>query len=154
MVSTVRVRAFALLEVVVAGIILAIGLGSVVSLAARSLMEQQRGERAVVAASLLDGLLGEVLMDGPVNWPKLHDRSGRFDPPFADYEYEVQIEEAEPGDPCDVLAIVHDATGREYRCATRIALRLGEEPDPERMPTEPFDRQGYFDSKNGEASGK
>lgn len=137
-----------------AGIILAIGLGSVVSLAARSLMEQQRGERSVVAASLLDGLLGEVLMDGPVEWPKRHDRSGKFEYPFADFEYEVQIEEAEPGDPCDVLAIVRDATGHEYRCATRIAIRLGEEPDPERMPSEPFDRASYFDSKSGEASGK
>ena len=45
-------RAFALIEVVIAGIILAIGLGSVVSLAARAMMDQQRGERAVMAAMI------------------------------------------------------------------------------------------------------
>ncbi|MSR44392.1 MAG: hypothetical protein EXS15_03415 [Phycisphaerales bacterium] len=140
-------RAFALMEVVIAGIILAIGLGSIVSLAARALMDQQRGERAVIAAALLDELLASVLVDGPEDWPKLHDRSGACDSPWADFEYQVDIEKAEPGEPCDVLAIIRDPVGREFRCATRIALRLGDEPNPDRMPSEAIDRQAYFDSK-------
>ncbi len=141
-------RAFALLEVIIAGVVLAIGLGTVVSLASRSLMEQQRGERGVVAAALLDQLLAEILVEGPVDWPKLHDTSGRFEPPFDGYDYEVMIEEADPGYPADVLAVVHDDSGRGYRCATRIAVRGGEEPNPDLMPSEPFDRQGYWDSKD------
>ena len=147
-------RGFALLEVVIAGVVLAIGLGTIVSLSSRSLMEQQRGERGVVAAALLDQLLGEILVEGPVDWPKQHDTSGRFEEPFDGYDYEVVIEEAETGYPCGVLAIVHDDTGRGYRCATRIAIRAGEEPNPDRMPSEPFDRQGYWESKDEESATK
>ncbi len=145
-------RAFALIEVVIAGIILAIGLGSVVSLAARALMDQQRGERAVVAAALLDELLASVLAEGPELWPKSHSPSGQCDAPWDDFQFQVNIEKAEPSAPCEVLAIITDPAGREFRCATRIALRLGDEPDPERAPSEPFDRQGYFDSKNGNSN--
>lgn len=145
-------RAFALIEVVVAGIILALGLGAVVSLATRAMIDQQRGERAVIAAALMDELLASVLVEGPVEWPKAHARSGRCDAPWSDFEYGVNIEEAEPGAPCDVLVILHDPAGREFRCATRIALRLGDDPNPERAPSEPVDRAGYFDAKNGDAN--
>ncbi len=148
-----RRRAFALMEVVIAGIILAIGLGSIVSLAARALMDQQRGERAVMAAALLDELLASVIVDGPEEWPKLHNLSGSCDPPWADFEYQVDIEKAEPGAPCDVVAIVRDPVGREFRVATRVALRLGDEPNPERQPSEQLDRQGYFDAKESESNG-
>lgn len=142
-------RAFALIEVVIAGIILAIGLGSVVTLAARAMMDQQRGERAVMAAALLDELLASVLVEGTEEWPKSHNTSGHCDPPWDDFQFQVNIEKAEPGAPCDVLAIITDPVGREFRCATRIALRLGDEPNPERAPSEPIDRQEYFESKNG-----
>ena len=141
-------RGFALIEVVIAGIILAIGLGSVVSLAARAMMDQQRGERAVMAAALLDELLASVLVEGPELWPKSHNLSGYCDAPWADFQFQVNIEKAEPGAPCDVLAIITDPVGREFRCATRIALRLGDEPNPERAPSEPIDRENYFESKN------
>ncbi len=140
------------MEVVIAGIILAIGLGAIVSLAARALMDQQRGERAVMAAALLDELLASVLVEGAEEWPKAHDLSGRCDPPWSDFEFQVNIDKAESGAPCDVLAIVRDPVGREFRCATRIALRLGDDPNPDRRPSEPVDRQGYFDSKNGDAN--
>lgn len=145
-------RAFALIEVVIAGIILALGLGAIVSLAARAMIDQQRGERAVMAAALMDELLASILVEGPVEWPKMHARSGRCDKPWSDFEYEVNIEEAEPSAPCDVLVILHDPAGREFRCATRIALRLGDEPDPNRAPSEPVDRTGFFDAKNGDTN--
>ncbi len=92
-------RAFALIEVVIAGIILAIGLGSVVSLAARAMMDQQRGERAVMAAALLDELLASVLVEGPELWPKSHNLSGYCDAPWDDFQFQVNIEKAEPGAP-------------------------------------------------------
>lgn len=145
-------RAFALMEVVIAGIILAIGLGAIMSLAARALMDQQRGERAVMAAALLDELLASVLVEGPEEWPKSHDLSGQCDAPWSDFEFQINIEKAESGAPCDVLAIVRDPVGREFRCATRIALRLGDDPNPDRRPSEPVDRQGYFDSKNADSN--
>lgn len=133
-------RAFALIEVIIAGIVLAIGLSAVVSIAARSLADQQRGEHAVAAASILDSLLAQVLVDGPVEYPRLHGVAGRCADPWEDFEYEVRIDEAAQGDACGVVAIVRDPSGREYRCATRIAIRAGEEPNPDRAPQEPVDR--------------
>ncbi len=130
-------RGFALIEVVIAGIVLAIGLSAVVSVAAR----------ALAAAALLDGLLGQVLVDGPVDYPRINGTSGRCPDPWEDFEYEIQIEEANPGDACDVLAIVRDPNGREYRCATRIAPRIGDEPVPERAPPEPVDREERWAAK-------
>lgn len=146
-------RGFALIEVVIAGIVLAIGLSAVVSVAARSLADQQRGEHAVAAAALLDGILGQVLVDGPIDYPRINGTNGRCPDPWEDFEYEVRIEEANPGDACDVLAIVRDPTGREYRCATRIAPRRGEEPNPDRAPPEPVDREGRWAAKRTGGAG-
>ncbi|MBM4102246.1 MAG: hypothetical protein FJ256_08325 [Phycisphaerae bacterium] len=144
-------RAFALMEVIVAGVILAIGLGAAISLSMQSLTAQQRGEHAVQAAALMDELLGSLVALGPVEWNRQHQPSGAFssfdpDYKYADFQYDMKIEDAPPGMPCDVLLIVTDPLGREYRCATRVALRLGEEPDPERSPSEAIDRQAYFES--------
>lgn len=148
-------RGFALIEVVIAGIVLAIGLSAVVSVAARALADQQRGEHAVAAAALLDGLLGQVLVDGPVEYPRINGTSGRCPDPWEDFEYEIQIEEVNPGDACAVLAIVRDPNGREYRCATRIAPRIGDEPNPDRAPPEPVDREERWASKRtGGGSGR
>jgi type II secretory pathway pseudopilin PulG len=148
-------RGFALIEVVIAGIVLAIGLSAVVSVAARALADQQRGEHAVAAATLLDGLLAQVLVDGPVDYVRMNGSNGRCPDPWEDFEYEVRIEDATPGDACDVLAIVRDPNGREYRCATRIAPRVGNEPAPERRPPEPVDRDGRWTAKRtGGASGR
>lgn len=140
-------RGFALIEVVIAGIVLAIGLSAVVSVAARALSDQQRGEHAVAAAALLDGLLGQVLVDGPIDYPRINGTSGRCPDPWDDFEYEVRIEEADVGDACDVLAIVRDPNGREYRCATRIAPRIGDNPSPDRAPPEPVDREERWAAK-------
>ncbi|MSR18475.1 MAG: hypothetical protein EXS00_04780 [Phycisphaerales bacterium] len=138
--STAR-RGFALMEVVIAGMILAVGLAGVVSIATRSLAMQQRGEREVASAALLDEILGLVLAEGPTDFPKLHDMSGKCDPPWSDFEYEVTIEDGGLGDPYEVMALVRDPTGREHRVATRIAGRAGEEPNPDRAPTTPLDRR-------------
>ncbi len=134
-------RGFALMEVVVAGMVLAIGLAAVLSLSTRSLAMQQRGERAIAAAALLDELLGMVLTEGPEDFSKLHDLAGRCDAPWADFDYEVRIDAGGLGDPHDVEAVVRDPTGREYRVFTKIAVRSGEEPNPDRAPEEPIDRR-------------
>lgn len=144
-------RGFALMEVIVAGVILAIGLGAAISLSMQSLTAQQRGEHAVQAAALMDELLGSLVALGPVEWNRQHQPSGAFSSfdssyKYADFQYDMKIEDAPQGMPCDVLLIVTDPLGREYRCATRVALRLGEEPDPERSPRETIDRQAYFES--------
>jgi hypothetical protein len=134
-------RGFALVDVVVAGVLLAIGLAAIISLSSRGLAMQQRGEREIVAASLLDELLSEVLMEGPFDYARINPLAGRFDEPFSDFEYELLIDDGAPGVPFRVLAIVRHDSGERYLCETLMAPRLGEVPDPPRAPTEPIDRE-------------
>lgn len=133
-------RGFALVDAIVAGILLAIGLAAIISLGSRALSLQQRGEREVVAATLLDELLSTVLTEGVEEYPQLHPMSGRFEDPFADFEFELSIDEGSAGVPYQVLAIVRHESGETYLCETMIAPRLGEEPNPPRAPLEPIDR--------------
>jgi len=136
-----RRRGFALVDAIVAGLLLAVGLAAIISLGSRALSLQQRGEREVVAASLLDEILATILMEGPADYPKLHAMSGVFDEPFGTFEYEVAIEDGAPGVPFRVVATVRHESGDSYRCETLIAPKLGEEPDPPRQPLEPIDRE-------------
>ena len=55
----------ALVEVIVAGLILAAGLGSIFSLTGASMGTQTEGANRIVAAWLADGLLGMVMTEGP-----------------------------------------------------------------------------------------
>ena len=140
-----RRKGFALLDVIIAGVILAIGLSTIFSITARSLRLQQQGEIEVIAANLLDNLLGSVLTEGPMDYPKLHSTSGRFDAPFTDFEYRVRIVDRGEGAAFEVTAEVFHDSGRQYACDTLIAPKLGEEPDPIRAPLEPLDRQSRYE---------
>jgi hypothetical protein len=68
-------RGWALIDVIIGGVILAIGLAAVISIAERSLAMQQRSERELLAAQLLDGLLNEVLSVGVVEWSTTRSQS-------------------------------------------------------------------------------
>jgi hypothetical protein len=133
-------RGFALIDVIIAGMILAIGLTTLFTITSRSLRMQQAGEVQVVVASLLDSLLGTVLTEGPLDYPKLHSTNGRFDEPFAEYTYQVKLDDPGEGAPVHVEATVTHSSGLAYSCETLIAVKLGEEPDPLREPEEPLDR--------------
>ena len=54
-------RGFALLDAILGGAMLALGLAGVVSLSQRALAMLQRGEREAMAAAMLDELLGQVI---------------------------------------------------------------------------------------------
>lgn len=144
-------RGFALIEVVIAGVILAVGLAGIINVSMRAMDMQRRGEAEVIASSLLDGLLSQVLVDGVTEFPKLNATSGRFDAPFEDWEFEILIDPEGLGDPYTVTAMVRDARGQSYSVETRIAPRLGEDPNPDRRPPEPLDRQSAF-GKDEEAA--
>ncbi len=133
-------RGFAMLDAILGGVLLAVGLAAVVTLASRSLQMERRGEREVVAAALLDEILSEVLVEGPVDYPKVFDTAGACEAPFEDWEFEVVIEAQGLGDPHRVTAIVRDPAGGEHRCATLMAPRTNDEPRPTRKPTTPLDR--------------
>lgn len=139
--TAISPRGFALLDAILGGLLLAMALAAVLSLAARSLQMERRGENEVVAAALLDELLSMVLVEGPAEYPKRHDLAGRFDPPFDAWEYELQIEAQGLGDPWRVVALVRDPVGSVHRCGTLIAPRLDEVPEPARRPPKRIDRE-------------
>lgn len=148
-------RGFALIDVIVGGLLLAVGLAAILSLGARSLNLHQRGEREVIAASLIDDLLGSILTDGPKDFPDLHEMRGTCEPPYEDFEFLVEIDEGSSGVPYKVAVTVqHIATGDTWTVETLIAAKLGEEPDPIRTPVEPIDReQRYSDQEEAERNG-
>ena len=135
---------FTLIEVLIAGLILAIGMTTLLTLTSRAIGLQRRGEQKIVAAALLDELLGSVLTEGPQDFIQIHSTSGPCDPPFEDWKYTVDIENAVGSDPYKVLAKVTAPDERTYECATLIAPKLGETPDPDRIPPEPIDREGRW----------
>ena len=136
---------FALLDVVIAGVILAIGLATLFSLTSRSLEAQREGEIKVLAAGMLDSLLSEVLLEGPADYQDLHSSAGRGDYPYEEFEYRIRISDPGVGEPYEVLAVVTHDTRRTYECETLIAAKLGEEPDPIREPQEPIDREARYE---------
>ena len=139
-------RGWALVDVIVGGVILAVGLAAVVSIAQRALAMQQRAEREVAAAALVDGLLNEVLATGVVEWQLTKLPEGSFDAPFEEWDWNVEIKAQAQGDPHRVVAIVRDPAGTEYRIETLIAPRPDDLPDPVRAPATPIDRQARYDA--------
>ncbi len=138
-------RGFALIDVIVGGVMLSIGLGVVLTLASRALSSQAQGERQMVGAWLLDELLAMVVVEGPVEFPHLQPTHGRFDPPFDGFEFDVNLEDLGVGQPFLVTATVRWLRGREERqvqAQTYIATRYvdPENPFEERAPIEQIDR--------------
>ncbi|MBL9140979.1 MAG: hypothetical protein JNK53_03850 [Phycisphaerae bacterium] len=139
-------RGWALLDVIVGGVILAVGLAAVIGLVERSLAMQQRAEREMVAAQLLDSKLNEVLAIGPVDWMMNQSSDGDCDEPFSDWQWSIAITKQGLGDPYRVVAVVTDRTGHEYMVDTLMAPRLTEDPEPARTPDEPIERQERYDA--------
>lgn len=131
----------ALMDVIIGGVILGIGLTVLMSITGRSLALQNDGERQLVAAWLADELLNMVLVEGPVTYPRVHDTSGRFDDPFGDYAFDVSIEDQGLEQPYRVTATVRWRYGREDRqVQVQTLINAPEAPPDSRMPYEPVDR--------------
>lgn len=143
-------RGWALIDVVIGGVILGIGLAAVVSIAERSLAMQQRSERELVAAQLLDGLLNEVLATGVVEWQLTRASDGAFDAPFESWQWELDIRKQGLGDPYQVLALARDEKGTEYRVDTLMAPRPDNVEEPERAPEAPLDREARYEQQRSE----
>ncbi|MCI0364567.1 MAG: hypothetical protein L0Y44_00480 [Phycisphaerales bacterium] len=136
-------RGVALLEVIIGAVLLAIGLAVIISLASRALRTQIDGEKQMVAAWLADEYLNMVLVEGPVNYRKMYDTSGRCEYPFGEYEFALNLEDQGINFPFRVTATIRwpGASGdREVSVQTLIAERGGDPLQP-RRPFEIVDRE-------------
>lgn len=146
-----RRRGIALAEVLVAGAMLAIGLTAIISISGRSLKMQTDGEKRMTAAWLADELLNLVVVEGPDDFSKRNETSGRFSPPFDQYTFQVDITTPSAiGVPHFVSAVVGwDAPSNpSVRVDTLISMRQYREEDEKRdlrEAYEPLDRDGRLE---------
>lgn len=136
-------RAFTLIEAIVGSVILALALVSILGLTGQSLASQRRGEQLRAAAMLVDEQLNLVLAVGPEDFRRVFDARGRCDAPFEDYEYDVAVKSQGDGNPFLVVATVSWETGgrrQELTVETLMAPRLGDDPDPDRLPPQTVTR--------------
>jgi len=138
-----RPRGFALLDVLVGGILLSIALVSVMGVASQAMRSQILGEEMQRASMMLDEVLEEVLMVGPERFRASFPLEGER-PEWPGITYELRIEA--PGrdsNPYRVTATARWVSGGRERSIvipTMIAPLRGDEPDPEREPEEVVDR--------------
>lgn len=132
-------RAFVLVDALVAAVLLGISLAAVVGMISSALSAQRRGEQMEVAAMLLDEQLNLVIARGPDQYAQRFGLEGRCEPPFQDYSYELEFDSRSAGDAYTVTATVRWVdSGRQFieSVQTKVAPRLGDDPDPDRKPEE------------------
>ena len=137
-------RGFALVDAIVAGVLLGVGLSAIIGLASSALSSQRRGENLQRAAMLADERLSEVVAVGPEAFPSAFDRRGRCEPPFEDFAFEVTLTPGEGAEPYLVgVEITWRTAGRDRSLLveTLVAPRRGDEPDPEREPDDTVERR-------------
>jgi hypothetical protein len=150
-------RGFALVDVIIGGVLLALGLAAIISLATRSLRTQTVGEKTLTASWLADELLALVVVDGPVNYPRLHDTNGDFEFPFEDFSYDIELESQGNDLPYIVTATVAWDDGRRSIAVQTLVAERNDDPDELRAPPEPIDREerwyGEEEEQGGSATG-
>lgn len=141
-------RGVALMDAMIGGILLAIGLAVVLSIGSRALNNHQEGEHRLQAAWLADELCSMILVEGPEQYPQLYDLSGEFDPPFEQYFYDIDIDNREAALPAHVVVVVSWPGARTpVEIDTYIAKRQSYEGEvaPPREPVDVIERQQRWD---------
>jgi hypothetical protein len=146
-------RGVALMEVIIAGVILAMGLTVIISLASRSMAMQASGEKRLIASWLADELLGMVVVEGPQQYPRLYDTSGRCDVPFDAFTFDLDIQDQGLSEPFRVTASIRWQEGRLTRDVTVQTLIADRGSDIEvRLPAAPVDRlERWYGEEEGAA---
>ena len=139
-------RGVALLDVMLAALMLAIGLSVTMSLTSQSLLAEQSGERRLVASWLADETIAMVLARGPRLYQLSEPTEGQYEAPFDRYDWALDIHKTNEWEAWTVKAIVswEDRRGiNSIEVATLIAPRHGDEDDPlDWRPLEELDREG------------
>jgi Tfp pilus assembly protein PilV len=134
-------RGVALLDAIVAAMILGIALSAIIGLSGRALRSQQVGEQLAIAARLADEQLALVLARGPDDYAKRFPVSGTCDAPYTAYTWKLDLSGGSGNEPFDAkvtIAWSDSATPRSVEVSTKIAPRPGEIPD--RKPAQAVDR--------------
>lgn len=135
-------RGFALVDGIVAGVLLGVGLTVIIGLTGSALAAQRYGETLQTAAALADERLSMVVALGPEVFEAEGDLSGTFPEPDDRFRYEVEIDPESAGNPYYVSVEVSWGERPRDRLfiETFVAPREGDEPDPEREPDRQVDR--------------
>ena len=137
-----RRRGFVLVDGIVAGVLLGVGLTVIIGLTGAAIAAQAHGESLQTAASLADERLAMVVALGPERFEAEGELSGRFPDPDERFRFEMDIEEEGAGNPyyVSVEVIWGDRQRERLFIETFVAPRQGDEPDPDREPDRPVDR--------------
>ncbi len=137
-------RGFALVDVITAAILLGVALAVAIGLISRAISSQQLGEDLQVAAMLADEQLNLVLARGPDDYGKQFPLAGSCDPPFERFRYALELSGGSESSPYGVAVTIAwgagVGSGRAVTVHTLMASRLGDDPDPDRLPVEPIQR--------------
>lgn len=145
MVKPAAQRGFALVDAIVASVVLALALVGVIGLTTEALSSQQQGEEIATAARLADEQLNLVLALGPEGYASRFPLRAPCEAPFQRYRYELEIGPATLGEAHPVVVTVVWSSGlreRTFIVETRVAPRIGDDPDPERQPDATLGREG------------
>lgn len=140
-------RGVALLDAIIAAVLLGIGLAAIVSVASGALSSARLGQEIATAATLADEQLQLVLARGPDDYARRFPIKGSCDAPFQAFAYELSIAEGSAGQAYRVSATVKWDSSRgpqsivvETLIAAREAGESGER-DPVRTPQNAVERQ-------------
>ncbi|MGD9689249.1 MAG: hypothetical protein AB7K52_00130 [Phycisphaerales bacterium] len=132
----------ALLDALVAAIVLGLALSAILGLSGQALNSQVAGEQIATAAMLADEQLNLVLARGPDDYAKAFPVEGACDAPFESYRFKLEFAGG-AGDAYSVRATIFWIAfngEQSIMVSTAIAPRPGDDPDPDRRPLEPVER--------------
>jgi type II secretory pathway pseudopilin PulG len=137
-------RGVLLVDVLVGVVLLGVALAVMLGLSARAVSAQRAGENLQIAAMLIDEQLNLVLARGADDYASRYgEMEGPCADPYGQFRYVLRIQGGEGGGAYVVVCSVSWREGAYEKSAsveTRIAPRLGEEPDPSRRPAESTQR--------------
>lgn len=140
-----RSGAFALLDALVAAVIMGVALSAIIGLSSQAINSQRLGEQIATAAMMADEQLNLVLARGPDGYAKSYPVEGACDAPFGAYRYKLDFSGGSGGTPyrvrCTILwDAATSATPQSIVVDTLVAARTGDDPDPDRKPATPPER--------------
>lgn len=134
----------ALVDVLVAVIMLGGAVVVLMGLTSHAIRSQRTGENLQIAAMILDEQLNLVQARGPDEYnSRFDDAEGFAEAPYQNFRYKVEITSGAAGDAYKVVATVwweEEGAQKSAMVETRMAPRLGDEPDPDRRPVVQPDR--------------